>query len=43
MFNRKNKNEAENYAKQLVIFNEQRKLVENKMKDEALSILSDCY
>ena len=38
----KNKNEAENYAKQLVVLNEQRKLVENKMKDEALSILSDC-
>jgi len=38
----KNKNEAENYAKQLVVFNEQRKLVENKMKDEALSILSKC-
>ena len=37
-----NKNEAENYAKQLVAFNEQRKLVENKMKEEALSILSDC-
>ena len=37
-----NKNEAENYAKQLVIFNEQRKLVEHKMKDEALSILSGC-
>ena len=38
----KNKNEAENYAKQLVVFNEQRKLVEHKMKDEALAILSDC-
>ena len=38
----KNKNEAENYAKQLVVFNEQRKLVEQKMKDEALAILSDC-
>ena len=37
----KSKNEAENYAKQLITFNEQRKLVENKMKDEALSILSD--
>jgi len=36
-----NKNEAENYAKQLVVFNEQRKLVENKMKDEALSTLPD--
>ncbi len=36
-----NKNEAENYAKQLVVFNEQRKLVENKMKDEAFSTLSD--
>jgi len=38
----KNKNEAEDYAKQLVFFNEQRKLVEHKMKDEALSLLSDC-
>ena len=37
----KSKNEAENYAKQLVVFNEKRKLVENKMKDEALSILSN--
>ena len=37
----KSKNEAENYAKQLITFNEKRKLVENKMKDEALSILSD--
>ena len=37
----KSKNEAESYAKQLVVFNEKRKLVENKMKDEALSILSN--
>jgi len=37
----KNKNEAEKYAKQLIVFNDQRKLVENKMKDEALSILSN--
>ena len=36
-----NKNEAENYARELVTLNEQRKLVENKMKNEALSILSD--
>ena len=38
----RDKNEAERYAKQLLILNEQRKLVENKMKDDALSILSDC-
>ena len=37
----KNKNEAEKYAKKLLVFNDQRKLVENKMKDEALSILSN--
>jgi single-stranded-DNA-specific exonuclease len=35
------KNEAEGYAKQLAVFNEQRKLVENKMKDDALSVLSN--
>jgi len=38
----KSKNEAEKYAKQLLVFNEQRKLVESKMKDEALTILSNC-
>jgi len=38
----KNKDEARYYANQLVIFNEQRKIVENKIKDEALFILSNC-
>tara|TARA_B100000795_G_C22780500_1_gene432043 strand:+ start:251 stop:1942 length:1692 start_codon:yes stop_codon:yes gene_type:complete len=38
----KNKDEARYYANQLVIFNEQRKIVENKIKDEALLILSNC-
>jgi len=37
-----NKSEAERYAKQLLIFNEQRKLVENKMKEDALTILNNC-
>ena len=36
-----NKSEAEKYAKQLLIFNEQRKLVENEMKDDALAILNN--
>jgi len=36
-----NKSEAERYAKQLLIFNEQRKLVENEMKDDALAILNN--
>jgi single-stranded-DNA-specific exonuclease len=35
-------NEAEKYAKQLGALNEQRKLVENEMKDAALTILSEC-
>jgi single-stranded-DNA-specific exonuclease len=38
----KDKNEAEGYAKQLAIYNDQRKIVEKKMKDDALYILSDC-
>lgn len=37
-----NENEAEGYAKQLIAFNEQRKYVEKKMKDTALSSLSEC-
>ena len=37
-----NENEAEGYAKQLIAFNEQTKYVEKKMKDTALSSLSEC-
>ena len=37
----KNKNEARNYANQLNIINEERKLVESKMKKEAFSLISN--
>jgi single-stranded-DNA-specific exonuclease len=37
----KNKIEAADYANKLAFFNEQRKFVENKMKDEALSLLEN--
>ena len=37
----KDKKEASDYANKLAIFNEQRKSVENKMKDKALSLLEN--
>jgi len=36
----KSKDEARKYANKLIVFNEQRKLVEKKMKDKALSVLT---